>query len=232
MTVAANLRGGGANPLDPAAFTSFPASAPFQVSDCDKLGFEPKLYLRTFGGTRRAKRPKLRATLIAHGGDANIGRAAVTLPRPLFLEQSNLANVCTRVQFSAHECPSDSVYGFATADTPLLDAPLKGPVYLRSSEHELPDLVADLRGQVDVVLDGRIDEVKGRMRTTYDSVPDVPVSKFVLTLPGGRHGLLVNSTNLCSHKYRVIARFKGQNGKKANMRPKLRAPCHHHRSGR
>jgi hypothetical protein len=229
MAVAANLHGGGANPLDPAAFSSFPASAPFQVDGCDKLGFGPKLTLRTFGGTRRAKRPKLRATLVAREGDANIGRAAVTLPRPLFLEQSNLANVCTRVQFTARECPADSVYGFATAFTPLLDAPLKGPVYLRSSEHELPDLVADLRGQVEIALDGRIDEVKGRMRTTYDLVPDVPVSKFVLTLPGGKHGLLVNSTNLCTRKYRVIAKFKGQNGKKANMRPKLRTPCRHGR---
>jgi hypothetical protein len=229
MAVVANLRGGGANPLDPAAFTSFPASAPFQVNNCDKLDFRPKLFIRTFGGTKRAKRPRLRATLIAREGDANIGRAAVTLPNPLDLEQSNLANVCTRPQFAAHECPRDSVYGFATAESPLLDAPLKGPVYLRSSDNLLPDLVADLRGQVEIALAGRIDTVKGRMRTTYDVVPDVPVSKFVLTLPGGRHGLLVNSGSLCARKYRVIARFKGQNGKKANQRPKLRTPCRHHR---
>jgi hypothetical protein len=234
MSVAANLHGGGANPLDPAAFSSFPASAPFQVKDCDKLGFGPKLYMRTFGGTRRGKSPKLRATLIARKGDANIGRAAVTLPRPLFLEQASLANVCTRVQFAAHECPADSIYGYATARTPLLDAPLKGPVYLRSSEHELPDLVAALRGQVEVDLAGRIDEVKGRMRTTYDVVPDVPVSKFTLTVRGGRkqRGLLVNSTNLCARKYHVVAKFKGQNGKKANQKPKLRTPCHHHRRSR
>jgi hypothetical protein len=227
MAVAANLRGGGANPLDPAAFSSFAASAPFQVKDCDKLGFAPKLYMRTFGGTRRGKSPKLRATLVARDGDANVGRAAVTLPRPLFLEQASLANVCTRVQFAAHECPADSIYGYATAETPLLDAPLKGPVYLRSSEHELPDLVAALRGQVEIDLAGRIDEVKGRMRTTYDVVPDVPVSKFTLTVRGGKkkRGLLVNSTNLCARKYRVIAKFTGQNGKTANQRPKLRTPC-------
>jgi hypothetical protein len=237
-TVAANLRGGGANPLDPAAFSSFAASAPFQVNGCDSLGFGPKLYMRTFGGTRRGKSPKLRATLVARDGDANIGRAAVTLPRPLFLEQASLANVCTRVQFAAHECPSDSIYGYATARTPLLDAPLKGPVYLRSSEHELPDLVAALRGQVEIDLAGRIDEVKGRMRTTYDVVPDVPVSKFTLIVRGGKkkRGLLVNSTNLCARRYRVVAKFTGQNGKKANQKPKLRTPCkkkkkggrHHH----
>jgi hypothetical protein len=225
MAVNANLHGGGANPLDPAAFTSFPSSAPFQVQECDKLGFKPKLYMRVFGGTRRAKSPKLRATLIARKGDANIGRSAVTLPHPMFLRQSSLAKVCTRVQFAAHECPASSIYGFATAETPLLDAPLKGPVYLRSSDNLLPDVVAALRGQVEIDLDGRIDQVKGRMRTTFDVVPDVPVSKFSLTVRGGKRGLLENSTNLCARKYKVIAKFTAQNGKKANQKPKLRAPC-------
>ena len=228
------LRGGGSNPLDPAAFSSFAVSSPFKVNGCEKLDFKPKLFMRIFGGTRRAKSPKLRAVLVARDGDANIGRAAVKLPKPLILEQASLANVCTRVQFAAHDCPKDSIYGFAEATTPLLDGPLKGPVYLRSSSHELPDMVAALNGQVDVVLDGRIDSVKGRLRTTFDTVPDVPVSKFVVTIKGGKkRGLLVNSSNLCGHKYKVIARFRGQNGKKANQKPKLRTPCkRHHKKGK
>jgi hypothetical protein len=233
MAVGGTLHGGGANPLDPAAFSSKSVSTPFQVDGCDGLGFKPKLYMRVFGGTRRAKSPKLRAILVARGGDANIGRAAVALPKPLLLEQASLANVCTRTQFAASECPQDSIYGYATAETPLLDGPLKGPVYLRSSSNELPDMVAALRGQVEIDLDGRIDSVRGRLRTTFDTVPDVPVSKFSLTIRGGkRKGLLVNSTNLCARKYRVIAKFKGQNGKHANQRPKLRVPCHRKRSGR
>jgi len=226
MAVAGNLRGGGANPLDPAAFSSFPVSAPFKVNGCENLDFKPRLYMRTFGGTRRAKSPKLRAILVARDGDANIGRAAVTLPKPLILEQASLANVCTRVQFAANDCPKDSVYGYATAETPLLDGPLQGPVYLRSSSHELPDMVAALHGQVDIDLDGRIDSVKRRLRTTFAVVPDVPVSKFTLTVRGGKKkGLLVNSTDLCAKKYRVIARFTGQNGKKTSQKPKLRTPC-------
>jgi hypothetical protein len=224
------LRGGGSNPLDPAAFSSFAVSSPFKVNGCENLDFKPKLFMRIFGGTRRAKSPKLRAVLVARDGDANIGRAAVKLPKPLILEQASLANVCTRVQFAAHDCPKDSIYGFAEATTPLLDGPLKGPVYLRSSSHELPDMVAALNGQVDVVLDGRIDSVKGRLRTTFDTVPDVPVSRFVVTIKGGKkRGLLVNSSNLCAKKYKVIARFTGQNGKKANQKPKLRTPCKKHK---
>lgn len=232
MAVGATLRGGGANPLDPAAFSAFPASVPFQVKDCERLGFRPKLHFRVFGATRRGKNPKLRAVLKAREGDANIGRAAVTLPRSFFLDQASLSKVCTRVQFAANDCPKNSIYGHATAVTPLLDGPLKGPVYLRSSDNLLPDLVARLRGQVEVHLKGRIDTVKGRIRNTFDTVPDVPVSRFMLTVRGGKKGLLVNSRNLCkakkgkrAPKIRAIARFKAQNGKKRNMRPKLRTPC-------
>ena len=210
----ATLRGGGANPADPAAFTSVAASSPFQATGCAGLGFQPRLYLKAFGGTKRAKKPKLRAILVARPGDANISRASVTLPKAFILEQANLADICTRVQFAAHECPSDSIYGFAEATTPLLDGPLKGPVYLRSNpEHSLPDLVAALHGQVDVELSGVTDTVHGRLRNTFSMVPDVPVSRFVLTIRGGQHrGLLVNTRNLCRHKLFSRVEFNGQNG--------------------
>jgi hypothetical protein len=238
LATAATLRGGANDPTNPAGFSSYVASSPFKVEGCEKLGFKPKLFMRLFGAHRRAKNPKLRATLVAHEGDANISRASVTLPRALILDQANLAKVCTRVQFAAGACPKKSIYGYARAETPLLDDPLEGPVYLRSSSNELPDLVADLRGQVEIVLDSRTDSVRGRIRSTFDTVPDVPVSKFTLSLRGGPKGLLVNSRNLCpKHRkggrkrakpLRFLARFKAQNGKKANMRPKLRTPCKRH----
>lgn len=230
------LRGGGSNPLDPAAFSTFPVSSPFQVKGCDKLGFKPKLFLRLFGATRRAKNPKLRAIFVTRRDDANPARVAVTLPRSLFLDQSNIGKVCTRPQYEANACPANSRYGFARAFTPTLDKPLEGPVFLRSSDNELPDLVASLRGQVDIDLVSRIDAVNGRIRNTFDTVPDVPVSKLVLTMRGGKKGLLTNSRDLCakpkarkgakrSKAPRAIVRIKAQNGKKANQKPRVRTAC-------
>jgi hypothetical protein len=225
MAVAGTLRGGGADPTNPAAFSSDPVSVPFQVNGCESLGFKPKLHLRLFGGTHRAASPKLRAVLEARAGDANISRAAVSLPHALFLKQSSLNKVCTRVQFAAGECPAGSIYGFARAFTPLLGKPLEGPVYLRSSGGELPDMVAALNGQVDIDLVGHIDSFHGGIRTTFATVPDVPVSKFVLTVRGGRRGLLVNSLNLCQAPVKAIVRIRAQNGKKANRHSTLRTPC-------
>jgi len=221
------LRGGGADPANPAAFSSFSVSDPVQLNNCPALKFRPKLHLRLFGATKRAKHPRLRAILNAKAGDANMARVSVGLPHALFLDQASLTTICTRVQFAANACPKKSVYGHAEAITPLLGKPLAGPVYLRSSNNPLPDLVAHLQGQVDIDLVGRIDSFKGGIRTTFDRVPDVPVSKFTMVLPGGKHGLLVASKNLCKGKgVKAIVQIKGQNGKKANKRSKLRTPCH------
>ena len=219
------IKGGGSDPTNPAAYSSFAVSDDFQAKNCDKLAFKPKLKIRLFGKTKRAKHPKLRAILTARPGDANIARASVALPHALFLDQASLGRICTRVQFAANQCPKKSIYGHARAFTPLLGKPLEGPVYLRSSNNTLPDMVAHLQGQVDIDLVGRIDSFKGGIRTTFDRVPDVPVTKFVMTLPGGKKGLLVNSRNLCAKPVKGIIRIKGQNGKKANSKPKLRTPC-------
>ncbi len=220
-----SLFGGGADPTNPAAFKAFPVSEPSRGQGCRKLKFKPRLKLRLFGATLRNKNPKLRAALRTRTGDANIKRASVALPHAIFLDQANLANICTRVQFVADNCPKKSIYGKARAFTPLLGKPLEGPVFLRSSDNTLPDLVAHLKGQVDIDLVGRIDTFKGGIRTTFDRVPDVPVTKFVMTLPGGKRGLLVNSTNLCKKSIRAVIQLKGQNGRKANKRPLVRTAC-------
>jgi hypothetical protein len=215
--VAAVLMGGGADPTNPAVFSSYKTSTPYQATGCKRLPFKPHLSTRLLGGpdtTTRGKHPKLRAVLEARGGDANIKRSAVALPHALFLDQGNIRTVCTKPQLAAQECPKAAIYGHAQARTPLLAKPLKGPVYMVSSKHELPDLVADLRGQVNVRLYGVISSVDGGIKTVFNS-PDVPVSKFVLTMKGGSdRGLLINSTNLCTDPLFSVMHLKAHNGKR------------------
>ncbi len=198
----------------------------FQAASCASLGFGPKLALKLKGGTKRNAYPALRAELRARPGDANIAKASVALPHSQFLEQAHIRTICTRVQFAADACPAAAVYGKARAFTPLLDQPLEGPVYLRSSDNPLPDLVADLRGPIDVVVAGRIDTTAaGGIRTTFGSVPDAPVTRFVLSMQGGKKGLLVNSRNLCRGKNRAEAAFTAQNGKRRALRPVVKNSC-------
>ena len=171
---------------------------------------------------------------MAREGDANISRAAVTLPHSEFLDQAHIRTICTRVQLAAHDCPAGSIYGYARAQTPLLDDELSGPVYLVSSDHALPDLLADLHGQVDVRLHGVISAAKARIKTVFYPVPDVPVSKFVLTMQGGKRGLLVNSREPLREAVLLLLNFKAQNGKQLRKkRLPLRVPaCQRHRPSR
>jgi hypothetical protein len=157
---------------------------------------------------------------------ANTASAQVTLPHGEFIEQAHFKTICTNVQFRANACPAGSIYGKAKAITPLLEAPVEGPVYLRSSTHKLPDLVISLKGQIDADLVGRIDTGKDNgLRATFESAPDVPVSKVILEMQGGKKGLLVNSENLCSKEQRAISDFTAQNGKVSETNPVVRNDC-------
>lgn len=198
----------------------------FQVGRCKRLRFGPKLSLRLRGGTERSDYPALTATLETKKHEANIDHVSVALPPSEFLAQEHLRTICTRVRFAAHKCPKRSIYGYAEARTPLLSKPLKGPVYLRSSDHLLPDLVAALRGQIEIDLVGRIGSAKnGGMRTTFAQVPDAPVSTFVLHMKGGARGLLVNSVDICRRGGRAKVQISAQNGRRMSSRPKLEVGC-------
>jgi hypothetical protein len=204
-----------------------PLNNRFQVGGCQNLGFKPSLALKLKGGSKRGDHPALTATLTYPKGGAysNIAKAQVALPHSEFLDTTHIKTICTRVQFAASQCPKGAIYGFAKAITPLLDKPLEGPVYLRSSSHPLPDLVADLNGQIHVVLAGRVDSIHGGTRNTFEAVPDAPVSKFTLSLPAGKKGLLQNSTDICKGTHKATADFTAHNGKTLRLKPELQAKC-------
>jgi hypothetical protein len=211
-----------------------PLSNRFQVGGCRNLDFAPKLALSLKGATKRTGHPAFKAVLTQPAGQANIGRTSVALPPTAFIDPDHIANPCTRPQFAEGKCPPASLLGKARVYTPLLGQPLEGLVYFRANggERELPDVVVDLRGQVRFILVGAVDAIhkKGseasRVRTTFATVPDAPVSKFVLELKGGKkHGLLVNSTNICKSANRAIVKMRGQNGKTQDFKPKIATSC-------
>lgn len=221
---------GGGTALEPRGEVPVGLAAPYQAASCASLGFKPKLGIKLRGGTRRGGHPALRAVVTPRPGDANFARAAVTLPRSAFLDQAHIRTVCTRVQFAAGaghgaSCPPGARYGFARAWSPLLAEPLEGPVFLRSSDNKLPDLAIALRGLVEIELSARIDSIRGGIRSTFEGIPDAPVSRFVLDMQGGRKGLIVNSRNLCRKPKRNRARsnIRGQNGRLSQTKPAVRA---------
>lgn len=201
----------------------------FQAGGCDRLEFAPKLKLRLKGKTKRSGHPALKAVVTyPKGASANIARAQVGLPHSEFLDQGNLDKVCTQGDLKAGTCPAKSIYGRAKAWTPLLDKPLEGPVYLAVGfGYKLPALVADLNGQIRILLKGRVDTTKRKgIRNTFETVPDAPVSRFVLEMKGGpKYGLLENSENICRKKQKASVRFVAANGRFKQLRPTIGNDC-------
>ena len=103
---------------------------------------------------------------------------------------------------------------------------MEGPAYLRSSSNTLPDLVFALRGHgIEINLAGRIDSFKGGLRGTFPTIPDAPVTKFVLKMNGGKRGVIVNAENICAKPQLATARFLGQANHGWRTHPPLKAKC-------
>jgi hypothetical protein len=204
----------------------------FQATECAKLPYSPELSLRFKGSTKRTGNPAIQAVLRQKPHQANTRAAVVLLPSSEFIDNAHISNPCTRVQFNADECPKTSILGYATAQTPLLDEPLRGPVYFRSNggDRELPDIVADLRGPIHITLVGYIDSVKvgkesSRVRTRFLHVPDAPVTKFTMNLFGGKRGLIDNSKNICLTSRRAEIDLKAQNGRVRTTNAPIKTSC-------
>ncbi len=226
--VTSTLTGAGERFSDPSDDSIAAAPSPFQVSNCSGLGFGPKLSLTLKGGHERGDHPTLRAVVTPRPGDANLGKATVTLPPKIFLAQENIETICTLKQYAAHNCPKGSEYGFASGVSPLLEEPLSGPVYLRANGNAraLPDLVANLSGRgVEIDVLGKIDSRKGGLRARFNVLPDAPVTKFTMSLRGGDRGIIANATDICANPQVATAKFIGQDNATEALRVRLQTKC-------
>ncbi|HEY2478334.1 MAG TPA: hypothetical protein VGI17_06350 [Solirubrobacterales bacterium] len=202
----------------------------FQVGECGRLAFKPKLQISLKGQTKRTGHPALKAVVTYPKGGvyANIARAQVNLPHSEFLDQGNIGKACTKVLLAQQACPAKSIYGKVKLWTPLLEKPLEGPVYLAGGYgYKLPALVAELNGQIRVLLAGKVDTGKNKgIRNTFETVPDAPAERFVLEMKGGRkYGLLENSENICKKKQLAGVSFTAQNGKRLQLSTTIANSC-------
>ena len=200
-----------------------PLSARFSSANCAGLPFKPKLSLNLSGALGRGGHPGVRAVLRTDPDGAALSDASFLLPAGELLDLRHLRKLCPR-GVAADRCPGGSRLGSLRLDTPLLDAPLTGPVYLRVPSGRLPDLSAEVRsGGLRFFLRGRATDRGGRLGISLDSLPDVPLSRAVLNLPGGRRGIVVNSESLCAAGSGAAnARFSAHNGKQRRLRVPVR----------
>jgi hypothetical protein len=192
-------------------------SSPFQVTNCALLAFKPKFTASTQGSTSRADGASLDVKVGFAAGQANVAKVRVSLPKALPSRLDTLKLACPDKAFAADPgtCPAASRVGTAVAKTPILASAITGPAYLVShGGAAFPDLEIVLQGEgVTLVLDGHTDIKNNITTSTFDTVPDVPVTDFELQLPEGAHSVLgAPGGNLCGKTLTMPTTLTAQNG--------------------
>jgi hypothetical protein len=194
-------------------------SSSFQVTNCAGLGFKPLFKVSTSGKTSRITGASLDARVIYPTGSryANIAKVKVDLPKQLPSRLTTLQKACPAATFNANpgNCPKASIVGIARANTPVLPVQLTGPAYFVSHGGEaFPNLIIVLQGygvRVDLTGDTFINKA-GITSSTFNQVPDVPISSFELYLPQGKDSALAANGNLCNSTLKMPTSFTAQNG--------------------
>lgn len=200
-------------------------TTPFTATNCAGLPFAPKASgtIGSKGRNRKGSLISLTTSFDFPTGSATLKDSVVILPKDVTSNLDALARACPTAT-PVDSCPVTSRIGTAEAATPLLDTPLRGPVVLKkSATGPYPSLVVRLQGAVPLTLEGKVDIFQNRLRNTFPGAPDVPLSKFKLSIDGGKGGLLLAVEDLCRKNRGNVADTKltGWNGKVVSAKPKL-----------
>jgi hypothetical protein len=219
---------------------TIPLSSPFAALGCNRLAFSPRFSASTQGHTSKLDGASLEVRVAATQGQANIAKVRAVLPVQLPSRLKTLQQACDASVFerNPHSCPSGSVVGSARAVTPILTSPLSGSAYLVShGGAAFPDLVLLLQGEgVTIELVGNTSIKHGVTTSTFNALPDAPVTSFDLKLPAGRGAILgavlpaKAKGSLCSSHLRMPLTITGQNGAVVTQSTKIAVtgcPIHH-----
>ena len=194
--------------------TSAPGASPFRADHCGDLGFSPTITVTSPSKVSRTGGAALSIGVGSAPGDSNIKSVSVRLPDRLAVRLP--VKPCKQEVFQADPstCNPESLVGSGTALTPILPTPLTGPVYLVAAPpRRLPNLEVLLRGAgVAIDLTGTVTLDPEGLTTSFESLPDAPISSFRLDLPAGPNSALFGDRSLCTAPVVLPTTVVGHNG--------------------
>ncbi len=202
-------------------------ATPFQVGNCGALPFKPSFKTGTSAKTSKLNGASLQVDLVQVAHEANMKSVTASLPKQLPSRLTTLQKACPEATFAANpiNCRAlGSEVGTATVATPVLPDKLTGSAYLVShGGAAFPDLDLVLEGDggVRVILTGNTNIKAGVTTSTFASIPDVPVSSFVLNLPVGPHSALTAIGGLCLKPLLMPTTITAQSGAQVKQNTRI-----------
>jgi hypothetical protein len=161
-------------------------------------------------------------------GESDLKKAVVTLPAGVRVSPSSADGLagCSSAQIALRStadatCPDASKLGSMEIDSPLLDVPLIGSIYLaRPFDNPFGSLlavylVASAKGVViKVPGEVRTDPSTGQITATFDNNPQLPFTRVHMVFNGGPRAPLTLPGTCGSHTTRAV--LTGWNGKVVN----------------
>ncbi len=177
------------------------ASPDFTIKGCSSLPYNPQLsasFVKDSGDAGTA----VTTTVTQNADEASTSAQELTIPFPTVapnLASLSLQNTSTPV-------------GQAIAYSPLLPTPLTGKVYFTGASAFLPTLTIRFPPPNVITLTGAVSLQKSTV--TFSGIPDVPQTKLVVALFGGKQAL--ESSNCTVPTGTLSGSFTGQNGAVVN----------------
>jgi hypothetical protein len=203
-------------------------SSPFQVSDCGALAFKPSVTASSGAKTSKLGGASLEVKVSQGAHQSNIRELQVQLPKQLVARFSTIQKSCPVASFEAGpppgKCTESSMVGTASVTTPVLPGQLTGKAYFVSHAAEsFPDLELVLHdGAVTIVLVGHTHIAKSSITTsTFESLPDVPISSVAVNLPVGPTSALSANGALCHANLLAPTTIIAQSGAKITQNTKI-----------
>lgn len=191
--------------------------SPLAIEGCKNLAFKPSLSAIVGAKTSRTNGANIEVNITQPAGQANLQQVTATLPKQLPVRLSTLAKACPAAMWESGpapgKCNAEAKVGTVSAVTPVLPGTLTGTAWLVSHGNEAyPNLDLILSGDgVTVILVGHTKVIESQITTTFDSLPDVPVSSVSLYLPSGPNSVLAANGKVCRMKMQMPTTMVGQN---------------------
>jgi uncharacterized repeat protein (TIGR01451 family) len=223
------------SPHEPPGYPFAPVDwgQPLGIDGCENVPFTPVLTAQPIEGSKAGAPSGFAFDLTVPQDDrpetpasqSDVRKVTVTLPEGARVNPSSADGLgaCTSEQIALRStaeptCPDNSKLGTVTIDTPLLDVPVTGNIFLaKPFDNPFNALVAvyvvaSAKGVV-IKLPGLavMDPDTGQISTTFDDNPQLPFSRLHVEFRGGARAPLV--TPKACGTYTTHAELTGWNGR-------------------